>query len=284
MLSAEGIGKNLEQAIENALFELKAPREDVDIKVISEGGLFKKARVVVTISDDAKDKYIKKSKDKEVFEKEETKEKFASFTKKSNDENVEKETISTAKEKRVLKEVDIDKKFDKSPIVMQEAQNVDNEVNGENASINELSTMEPMEFLKGFFEVAGKEVEINVKEDGDYITYSVEGDDLGEMIGHRGECYYAINRLLMAVTGKQEKKILLDIGGYRAKREEVLTNLAKRTAERVAKTGRYSRLDPMNASERRIIHNALSDDGRVVTMSKGEEPKRYVMIFPKGEE
>lgn len=283
MLSAEGIGKNLEQAIENALFELKAPREDVDIKVISEGGLFKKARVVVTISDDAKDKYIKKSKNKEVFEKEEVKENM-SFAKKSNDENVEKETISTAKEKRVLKEVDFDKKFDKSPIVMQEAQNVDNLVNGESASINELSTMEPMEFLKGFFKVAGKEIEINVKEDGDYITYSVEGDDLGEMIGHRGECYYAFNRLLMAVTGKQEKKILLDIGGYRAKREEVLTNLAKRTAERVAKTGRYSRLDPMNASERRIIHNALSDDGRVVTMSKGEEPKRYVMIFPKGEE
>ena len=61
MLSAEGIGKNIEQAIENALFELKAPREDVDIKILSEGGLFKKARVLVTISEDAKDKYEKKT-------------------------------------------------------------------------------------------------------------------------------------------------------------------------------------------------------------------------------
>ena len=59
MLSAEGIGKNVEQAIEDALFELKAPREDVDIKILSEGGLFKKARVLVTISEDAKAKYEK---------------------------------------------------------------------------------------------------------------------------------------------------------------------------------------------------------------------------------
>ena len=60
MLSAEGIGKNIEQAIENALFELKAVREDVDIKILSEGGLFKKAKVLVTISEDAREKYEKK--------------------------------------------------------------------------------------------------------------------------------------------------------------------------------------------------------------------------------
>ena len=75
MLSAEGIGKNIEQAIDNALFELKATREDVDIKILSEGGLFKKARVIVTISDDAKAKYEKKEEKKEVKEeKKETKE------------------------------------------------------------------------------------------------------------------------------------------------------------------------------------------------------------------
>ena len=60
MLSVEGIGKNIEQAIENALFELKAPREDVDIKILNEGGLFKKAKVLVSISEDCKEKYQKK--------------------------------------------------------------------------------------------------------------------------------------------------------------------------------------------------------------------------------
>ena len=60
MYSAEGTGKTIEKAIESALFELKAPREDVDIKILSEGGLFKKAKVLVTISDDALPKYEKR--------------------------------------------------------------------------------------------------------------------------------------------------------------------------------------------------------------------------------
>ena len=64
MLSVEGIGKNIEQAIENALFELKAPREDVDIKILSQGGLFKKAKVLVSISEDCRDKYEIKAEKK----------------------------------------------------------------------------------------------------------------------------------------------------------------------------------------------------------------------------
>ena len=66
MLSVEAIGKNIEQAIENALFELKAIREDVDIKILDEGGFFRKAKVLVTISDDAKEKYEKREKAREI--------------------------------------------------------------------------------------------------------------------------------------------------------------------------------------------------------------------------
>ena len=73
MLSAEGIGKNIEKAIENALIELKASREDVDIKILNEGGLFKKAKVLVTISDDAKEKYEKRRKFVEEEKEEEKK-------------------------------------------------------------------------------------------------------------------------------------------------------------------------------------------------------------------
>lgn len=252
MLSCEGIGKNIEQAIENALFELKAPREDVDIKILDEGGFFRKAKVLVSISEDAKAKYIKKEEKAKVEEKETLK--------------VEtKKEVSKAKEEKLQK------------VEKEELTEVKNEEDFEEVG------MDPMEFLKGLFESAGKEVEINIIEDDNYITYSVEGENLGDMIGHRGDSYYAINRILTAVVGRQEKKVLLDIGGYRKKREEVLTALAKRTAERVAKSGRYSRLDPMNPSERRVIHSALAQDDRVVTLSKGEEPHRYVMIFPKGE-
>ena len=255
MLSCEGIGKNIEQAIENALFELKAPREDVDIKILDEGGFFRKAKVLVSISEDAKEKYIKKE---EKIKTEEIKE--TQKTEVKEDKKIEK--VKKVKLEKVDKEIVAEVKND---------ENIEEE------------GMDPMEFLKGLFEVAGKDVEINVTEDDNYITYSVEGENLGDMIGHRGDSYYAINRILTAVVGRQEKKVLLDIGGYRRKREEVLTSLAKRTADRVAKSGRYSRLDPMNPSERRVIHSALAEDNRVVTLSKGEEPHRYVMIFPKGE-
>lgn len=275
MLSAEGIGKNIEQAIENALFELKAPREDVDIKIINEGGLFKKAKVVVTISEDAREKYEKKEAIKKA-EKEAEKETKA-------EEKVEKkalkETVKTEKKESVVKK-EVGEKVKQKAVLMEET-SVETEETVEIES-NDV-TMDPIEFLQGLFTVAGKEVEIKTSEDDKYITYSVEGENLGDMIGHRGDCYYAINRLLAAVTGKQEKRVLLDIGGYRERRAETLTALAKRTADKVAKTGRYARLDPMNPSDRRIIHSALSEDERVVTLSKGEEPRRYVMVFPKDE-
>lgn len=258
MLSAEGIGKNIEQAIENALFDLKASREDVDIKILSEGGLFKKAKVLVSISEDAKEKYEKKQTRKEKVEEPVKVEKAV---------KEDKNEVQTEK----IEVVDVEMPTETSSI--KESESVETDIEG----------MDPIEFLTGLFEVCGKQIEINITEDENYKTYSVVGENLGDMIGHRGDCYYAINRILAAVTGKQEKKVLLDIGGYREKRAETLTNLAKRTADRVAKSGRYARLDPMNPSDRRIIHNALSDDDRVVTLSKGEEPKRYVMVFPKDE-
>lgn len=260
MLSAEGIGKNIEKAIENALIELKASREDVDIKILNEGGLFKKAKVLVTISDDAKEKYEKRRK----FVEEEKEEEKKSI----NETSQENKEVS-------LNEEEIEPSLDTS--------SSENELNEEEKSYHEKveKNIDPMEFLKGLFEKAGKTVEINVKDDDKYITYSVIGEDLGDMIGHRGECFYAISRLLSVVCGKQDKKILLDIGGFREKRADSLTELAKRMASKVIKTGRYVKLDPMNPSDRRIIHTALQDDDRITTLSKGTEPHRYVIIFPK---
>lgn len=259
MLSAEGIGKNIEKAIENALLELKAPREDVDIKIISEGGLFKKAKVIVTISDDAKDKYIKKEEKKKEI-KEEIKKDIKESNKEIENKKIEEDNLDTIISENKIEEED---KAEEGFLY---------------------KNINPIDFLKGFFEVAGKEVVINVNEDDRFITYSVEGENLGELIGHRGECFFAISRLLTAVCGKREKKILLDIGGFREKRAESLTALAKRVASKVSKTGRYAKLDPMNPSDRRIIHTALQDDDRVTTLSKGNEPYRYVIIFPKNED
>lgn len=257
MLSAEGTGKTIEKAIESALLELKAPREDVDIKILSEGGLFKKAKVQVTISDDAKEKYIKREKiRKEVVVEEPIQE--------------EKKEEVLAQEKPKKKEP-VKTQIVKEEIVVEEKQ----------PKKEKDKVVDPITFLQGFFKTLNKVVEITALEDDKFITYSVNGEDLGEVIGRRGEAYYALSKLFLAVIGKQEKKALLDIAGYREKREESLSAVAKRTADKVAKSGRYIKLEPMKPSERRIIHTALQDDDRVTTLSKGTEPHRYVIIFPK---
>ena len=252
MLSVEGIGKNIEQAIENALFELKAPREDVDIKIINEGGLFKKAKVLVSISEDCRSKYEKKIEKKEAI--------------KETEKPVEKKVEVIEKKEEAVKEQIQEDSAEEN--VAEESEKVD-------------VTMDPKEFLEGLLKVAGKEgCEIAVAEDDKYVTYAINGENLGDLIGHRGEGYYALSKLVSAVAGKKGKRVLLDIGGYREKRIESLTALAVRMANKVAKSGRYARLDPMNPADRRIIHTALQNDGRVSTLSKGEEPRRYVMIFP----
>lgn len=269
MYSAEGTGKTIEKAIENALFELKATREDVDIKILNEGGLFKKAKVVVTISEDAIEKYEKR-------------------TGKKAEEKAQKEVEKTQKaeakteEKVEKKELKKEKKEEKAEAKKQKAETEEDEDDDEDVEVEKpAKVVDPEEFLRNFFEKAGKTIAITVTEDDKYKTYHVDGEDLGEMIGHRGECFYAISRLLAAVVGKQDKKLLIDIGGYREKRKESLTQLALRTASKVAKTGRYQKLEPMNPSDRRIIHTALQSDDRVTTLSKGTEPHRYVIVFPK---
>ena len=264
MYSCEGIGKTIEKAIENALLELKATKDDVDIKILNEGGLFKKAKVLVTISQDALPKYEKRKKFVENEKLEEKLEKTKE-EKTTTDENLE-ETIQTQEPKE-------------TSIVSTPAESEEQiEINNNEKVIN------PYDFLKGLFEVAGKDVEIDVKEDEKYIHINVTGDDLGDMIGHRGDSFYAISRLTNVLSGKQDKKILLDIGEYKEKRAQSLTALAKRTAAKVAKSGRYIKLLPMNAGDRRVIHTALQDDDRVTTLSKGVEPHRYVIIFPKNED
>lgn len=254
MLQAEGTGRTIEKAIENALLELKAPREDVDIKILSEGGLFKKAKVLVSISEDVRNKYEKK-----------TEKKLEVKPEKKVEEKIEKEIKKEKKqeEKEEKKEIKEEKKEEKK------------------SQKEEKKKVDPIKFLEGLFKAMGKDVQISVLEDEIYTTYTVDGEGLGDAIGHRGETLQAITTIFKTVVPNGEKKILLDIAGYREKRAETLASTARRIANKVAKSGRYFKLEPMNPAERRIIHTALQNDDRVTTLSKGSEPKRYVIIFPK---
>ena len=267
MISVEAVGKTIEKAIENALLELKAPREDVDIKILSEGGIFKKAKVLVSISEEAMPKYEKHKK----FVEEEK------ITEEKENKKIEKQI-----EKQEKKEEKAQEKNEKKQEKESEQQEKDNNKTEYKEKLNK--SCEPEEFLKELFNILKKDVEITSIADEKYVTYMVNGENLGDIIGHRGEGYYALNTLLKQITSLKDKKILLDIGSFREKRVESLTQTAKRLANKVAKTGRFIKLDPMNPSDRRIIHTALQDDNRVTTLSKGSEPNRQVIIFQKHED
>lgn len=125
------------------------------------------------------------------------------------------------------------------------------------------------------------EVEIHEVEAGAELVLT--GEDIGFIIGHRGETLDALQYLSSLVANHVDEsyyRVTLDVGNYREKRKETLENLGKKMAARAVKTGRNASLEPMNPYERRIIHAALQDFNGVTTYSTGTEPGRRVVIAP----
>jgi spoIIIJ-associated protein len=126
---------------------------------------------------------------------------------------------------------------------------------------------------------------IDLSEDDEGVHLDVEGEGLGMIIGHRGETLDALQYIvsLMANRGSDEfKRVTIDTGNYREKREKTLTSLARRIAVSSVKTRRCTTLEPMNPYERRIIHTAVQEINGADSWSVGTEPNRRVVIGPEG--
>ena len=116
------------------------------------------------------------------------------------------------------------------------------------------------------------------------IYVDIRGKDLSVLIGRRSETLTAFQYIASLIVGKETQQfvqLVVDVEGYRDRREKQLIQMAKRMADQVAKSGRRQTLEPMPSSERRVIHIALRDHPDVKTESTGEEPYRKVMILPK---
>ena len=138
-----------------------------------------------------------------------------------------------------------------------------------------------VKFLLDVFGKMGIKVSFNVEVYDEEILINISGEDVGVVIGRRGETLDALQYLTnLAVNRKcQEfKRIVLDVENYREKRIDTLTKLASRMASQAIKTQKEVTLEAMNPYERRIIHSSLQGDGRVMTSSVGEEPNRCVVI------
>jgi spoIIIJ-associated protein len=118
------------------------------------------------------------------------------------------------------------------------------------------------------------------------ITLHVEGADeeaMGLMIGRRGDTLRSIQFMVNLLSGRSNRKwpqIVVDVGNYRQRRQEMLESMARRMAERVRQTGELHRFEPMSGADRRYIHLALREDPTVFTESEGEGESRKIVIFP----
>ena len=139
-------------------------------------------------------------------------------------------------------------------------------------------------FLAEFVEKLnnGTKYEIEIREKCLYIT--INGDNVGNLIGYRGEALYALESILKVIANqKSENRVIvrLDIEGYKEKRVKTLQELAGKKAKIVEKTGKMITLEPMKAYERKIIHSFLQDNPNIETRSIGQEPKRRIVISKK---
>ena len=242
-MQIEATGKSVEIAIQNGLLECGMKREDVDVKVVDNGGLFKKAKVILS--------WGEKPAEEEIVETE------PEVENNDNDEVItDVATEEAVEEKPAEKKVRI---FDTSRI----------EAKGK-------------EFLLGLVKFIDENASVETIVGENEVTFSVKGENLGKLIGYHGENIAAVQMLMSGLKTRGEGGIRLyvDIDGYKANRNQSIIDLANKTAEQAVKIERNIHLDPMSPYDRRIVHVTLQEREDVTTESTGEGEKRHVVVKP----
>ncbi|MCI6164571.1 MAG: KH domain-containing protein [Lachnospira sp.] len=266
----EVTGKTLDDAITNACQELGTHSANIEYEVIDKGnsgflGLFN--------SKPAKIKARVKSE--------------------SSSEKLEKELIkkTTETKKAPVKKEENTKKAEPKKTEVKKAEPVEAK-SEEKASDNKAATAMSNEeieskikdFLNDMFKAMDMDVTVTVtfNEEDECVNVDLSGENMGVLIGKRGQTLDSIQYLTSLVLNKGKNKyvrIKVDTENYRTRRKETLENLAKNIAYKVKRSKRSVALEPMNPYERRIIHSALQSDKYVSTKSEGEEPFRHVVVF-----
>lgn len=147
----------------------------------------------------------------------------------------------------------------------------------------EIATKNLTIFLDNFISKLSN-MKYSITSDEEYIYVEMDGEEAGTFIGYRGEVLNAMQTILTSVANKNletKAHIILNIGGYREKRQKALEELANKLSKTVIKTGKQVTLEPMSAYERKVIHNCLQNSDKVNTYSVGEEPYRKIIISKK---
>jgi spoIIIJ-associated protein len=156
-------------------------------------------------------------------------------------------------------------------------------VNGAETGLSEQPAERVREILERVVRALDVDAEVEVEEDAEQIVGRVDGDDVGLLIGRRGQTIDAVQLLCYraAFRGVHERKrVVVDAAGYRVRRQEAVERQANRAAERALDTGKEIELEPMTPSERRVVHQHLKDRAGIETFSEGDEPERCVIVAP----
>jgi spoIIIJ-associated protein len=154
----------------------------------------------------------------------------------------------------------------------------------DNVSVEEQAE-EAADFTRGLVTALAVDAKVSTRrEDDDVVIVDVDGADLGLLVGPKGATLHAIEELVRTVVQRRTEghgaRIHVDVGGYRAKRRAALERFALDLAEQVRESGEDRALEPMNASDRKVVHDAVATIDGVSTTSEGEEPRRRVVVRP----
>ncbi|MGY2065932.1 Jag family protein [Blastococcus sp. SYSU DS0619] len=139
------------------------------------------------------------------------------------------------------------------------------------------------DYLERLLDILDVDGDIDLDVEGDRASVAIVGGRLTDLIGPEGatlEALQELTRLAVAQSTGVRSRLMLDVGGYRAKRRADLTTLAGETASRVSASGQPERLSPMNPFERKVVHDVIASVAGVHSESEGEEPNRRVVVLP----
>lgn len=260
--------KTVEDAITKACVDLGLSSDQLEIQVVQEGssgflGLGSKPAVIQV----RKKEEESASQEKAVSEP----------AKKAKKEPVKKE------EKKPAAAIETEeKKTEKPAAATREKREVPDRTEEEIVSIKAAAS----QFLSGVFQAMDLPVDITMEYEQESGSLNVEfaGNDMGILIGKRGQTLDSLQYLTSLVVNKEQKsyvRVKLDTEDYRKRRKDTLENLAKNIANKVRRNQKAVSLEAMNPYERRIIHSALQGNQAVDTYSEGNEPYRHVVVVPK---
>ena len=284
--------KTVKDAILEASLQLETFRDNIEYEVIEEGstGFFGigskkaviKARKKVIVEDILKDDAPRKKEEKKEFKKEK-KESKKEFKK---EEKAAKASKEEKKEERKEEAPAVAVKEIKEEVTSNEEKEVKKERKVAVLTLEEQEEAKAKaeKFLKDVLSTMEMKVDVKADYADEVLNVELAGDDMGVLIGKRGQTLDSLQYLTSLVVNKGKSgyiRVKVDTENYRIRRKETLENLAKNIAFKVKRTRRPVFLEPMNPYERRIIHSALQNDPYVTTHSEGEEPYRKVVVTLK---